>query len=77
MKQEKFMLKQTQIEFLSRYKQYGFQDRSSVVRLALQQLQEKLEWEALEKSADLYAAIYAKDTELQALTETALDRWPE
>ena len=77
MKQEKFMLEQAQIEFLSRYKQYGFQNRSSVVRLALRQLQETLEWEALEKSADLYAEIYTKDAELQALTEMALDRWPE
>ena len=76
MRQAKFSITQSQIEFLNQYKQYGFKDKSSVVRLALQQLQEKLEREELKKSADLYAEVYAEDADLRELTEAAITGWP-
>lgn len=61
-------------EFLSDYKHHGFDSKSSMVREALFRLREELE---LKQSADLYAEIYEKDTELHELTETAAEGWPE
>ncbi len=74
MHQEQFSLTAPLVEFLCNYKLYGFNNKSSMVREALLRLKEELE---LEKSADLYAEIYEKDTELQELTETAMQEWPE
>jgi hypothetical protein len=45
--------------------------------LTLQRIQEKVDWKALEKSADLYAEVYVEDSELRELTEMALAEWPE
>ncbi|NKQ36098.1 MAG: hypothetical protein HF973_10850 [Chloroflexi bacterium] len=52
-------------------------EQDQVELLTLQPTQEKLDWEALEKSADLYAEVYAEDSELRELTEMALAEWPE
>ncbi len=48
-----------------------------MVRSALQQMQEKLEQQRLQVSANLYAELYEFDTELQDLTTAALNGWPE
>ena len=37
----------------------------------------ELDLKDLRESADLYTELYEGDSELQELTETALDRWPE
>ncbi len=42
---------------------YGFKDKSSVIRNALEQLKEKLELKSLEKSSDLYVETYEQDSE--------------
>jgi Arc/MetJ-type ribon-helix-helix transcriptional regulator len=73
----KVTLEQTQIDFLAQFKDLGFKDKSSVVRLALNRLQQEMERQELERSADLYAEVYGEDRELQALTDLARADWPE
>jgi Arc/MetJ-type ribon-helix-helix transcriptional regulator len=73
----KVALEQTQIDFLAQFKDLGFKDKSSVVRLALNRLQQEMERQELERSADLYAEVYAEDGELQELTAIAGADWPE
>ncbi|RMD93739.1 MAG: hypothetical protein D6813_03560 [Calditrichaeota bacterium] len=75
--QAKFSLEETHIEFLKQYKKYGFKDKSSVIRTALEKLKKELEQERLKESAELYAKIYEKDQELQELTQSAISEWPE
>ncbi len=77
MQQAKFSLTQSLVEFLGNYKQYGFKDKSTMVRAALLQLQKEVERRSLEQSAELYAEIYDEELELQELTESALVEWPE
>jgi 4-hydroxyphenylpyruvate dioxygenase-like putative hemolysin len=77
MKQAKFSVQETQTEFLSRYKAYGFKDKSAMLRYAIDHLQKKLEREQLKESADLYSEIYAEDDSLSVLTDTAVEGWPE
>lgn len=73
----KVTLEQAQIDFLAQFKDLGFKDKSSVVRLALNRLQDELERQDLERSADLYAEVYSEDGELQQLTAIAGADWPE
>ena len=77
MQQAKFSLPSPLIHFVGEYEQYGFKNKSSVVRVALTRLKEEMERRALEQSANLYAEIYEEDAELQTLTESALTGWPE
>jgi len=77
MLQAKFSVKESQAQFLSRYKDYGFKDKSTMLRVAIDQLKKNLEFEQLKQSADLYAEVYSEDNDLKELTETALDGWPE
>jgi hypothetical protein len=77
MQQAKFSCKENQIEFLNNYKDYGFKDKSALVRESLNLLREKLESQKLRESADLYAEIYMEDSELKALTDSAAQGWPE
>jgi Arc/MetJ-type ribon-helix-helix transcriptional regulator len=73
----KVTLEQTQIDFLAQFEDLGFKDKSSVVRLALNRLQQEMERQELERSADLYAEVYDEDGELQELTAIAGADWPE
>jgi len=77
MQQAKFSCKENQIEFLNNYKDYGFKDKSAMVRESLNLLREKLESQKLRESADLYAETYMEDSELKALTDSAAQGWPE
>ncbi len=72
----KVTLEQSQIDFLAQFKDLGFKDKSSLVRSALNQLQQQLSKQELEKSADLYAEIYEEDEDLQQLTALAGADWP-
>jgi hypothetical protein len=76
MLQAKFSIKETQARFLSNYKAYGFKDKSSMLRTAIEHFKKKMELERLKQSADLYSEIYSDD-DLKELTETALTGWPE
>ena len=75
--QAKFTIGETQSRFLNQHKKYGFKDKSSVIRAALDRLQKDLEREKLKISADLYAEVYNEDKELKKLTESAISEWPE
>ncbi len=77
MQQAKFSLSSPLIEFVGMYQQYGFKDRSSLVRAALTRLKEEKERVLLEQSANLYASLYEEDADLQELTDVALEGWPE
>ncbi len=77
MQQAKFSIGQEQVKFLNNYTLYGFKDKSTMVRTALEHLRQKLEQERLKQSADLYAEVYAEDSELKELTDTAIEGWPE
>ncbi len=77
MQQAKFSCQEKQLEFLSNYKEYGFKDKSALVRESLDLLREKLEAQKLRESADLYAEVYRDDSELKILTDSAAQGWPE
>ena len=77
MLQTKFSAEERQLQFLSDYKKYGFKDKSSMIRTAIDQLEKQFELERLIESADLYSEAYTEDKELKELAETALVGWPE
>ena len=77
MQQAKFSVEEEQVKFLNNFKIYGFKDKSSLVRTAIEYFKNKLELESLKESAELYAEIYSKEDSLKELTETALNGWPE
>jgi hypothetical protein len=77
MGQAKFSFRESQENFISCYKLYGYKDKSAMVRAALDLLQTALEKEKLKESAILYAETYAKDEDLKELTDSALAGWPE
>ncbi len=75
--QAKFTIDEAQATFLCDFQQFGFKDKSALVRAALDRFQTELARQRLIESAELYAELYAEDTELQELTESALTGWPE
>jgi len=75
--QAKFSLNEKHVEFLNQYKKYGFKDKSSVIRTAINKLEKELQILKLKQSADLYSEIYAVDDELRDITEDAIDEWPK
>ena len=77
MQQAKVGLTPPLVDFLGNYASYGFKDKSSMVRVALQRLREELELQSLKQSANLYAEVYESDQELEDLTEMAIQEWPE
>ena len=77
MHQAKFSVAESQIEFIKQYSRFGFKDRSSLVRAALDELRKKLEYQDLKASADLYTEIYEEDNELREITNAAISDWPE
>jgi len=77
MQQAKFSVKEAQAHFLNNFKAYGFKDKSSLIRTAIDHFKNKLELENLKKSAELYSEIYSENDNLKELTETALSGWPE
>jgi Arc/MetJ-type ribon-helix-helix transcriptional regulator len=75
--QAKFNLEESHVRFLEQCATYGFKDQSETVRRALDKLRQELEEEHdLRESATLYAETYEEDTELKALTESAMADWP-
>ena len=77
MQQAKFSLTPSLTEFVGHYEQYGFKDKSTMVRAALLRFKEEMERQRLQESADLYAELYETDEELQELTDSAIVEWPE
>ncbi|MCP5052949.1 MAG: hypothetical protein GY940_37620 [bacterium] len=77
MLQAKFSVEEQQASFLKSYKAYGFKDKSSMLRAAIELFKKEMERQSLRKSADLYSEIYSEDNDLKELTETAVTGWPE
>ncbi len=64
------------MNFLNMYREFGFKDKSSLVRSAIEEFIRSVEKQKLEKSAKLYAEIYKEDSELRDLTNSAIENWP-
>ncbi len=75
--QAKFTVEEAQAQFSGNFKEYGFKDKSSMLRAALEYFRNAMELKKLKKSADLYAEVYSEDENLQELTEAALPGWPK
>lgn len=75
--QAKFSVEESQAHFLRDHKKYGFKDRSSMLRAAIDHYKREIELEQLKLSAVAYSAMYLKNNDLQDLTETALNGWPK
>lgn len=74
---EEISLEDSHLQFLNQCKSYGFQDKSALVRAALEQFRETFNQQGLQESAALYAEVYEEDEETQELTGAALSEWPE
>lgn len=77
MLQAKFSVEEAQAGFLNNYKLYGFKDKSSMLRAAIDHFKKEFELERLKESADLYSEIYSEDEDLRELIEIATTGWPE
>lgn len=77
MQQAKFSVKEDQISFLNEFLSFGFKDKSSMVRVALELLRKKLELHQLKKSAALYSELYESDEDAHEWTNTAMSDWPK
>lgn len=72
-------VEELQAKFLQQYRLYGFSNQDALVRAAIERLRQELESEQLDldESAQLYAEVYETCGETQALTQAALNDWPE
>ncbi len=77
MLQAKFSVEEDQVQFLKNYKEYGFKDKSSMLRAAINNFKKEIEIERLKKSAELYSEIYSEDEDLKELTNSATTGWTE
>jgi Arc/MetJ-type ribon-helix-helix transcriptional regulator len=74
--QAKVSLSESQAKFVDSYQELGFKDKSSLVREAIDKMQEDILQKSLEESAQLYKTLYEEDGELQELTESGMEDWP-
>jgi metal-responsive CopG/Arc/MetJ family transcriptional regulator len=77
MQQAKISFDKNHVEFLDKYLELGYKDKSSLVRSAIEQFIKSAEKQRLAKSAKLYAEIYKEDLELKDLTNSAIGDWPK
>ncbi|MBD3378494.1 hypothetical protein GF406_25930 [candidate division KSB1 bacterium] len=77
MTQAKFSVTESHIRFLDDHSRFGFKDKSTMVRTALDELEKKLKTKELIESAELYNQLYTEDSDLAELTESALIDWPK
>lgn len=77
MPQAKISFNEDHIIFLNKYRELGFKDKSSLVRMAIEIFIKSMEKQKLAKSAKLYAEIYKEDLELKDLTSYAIEDWPK
>lgn len=76
MVQAEFSIKESQVQFLENWKEYGFKDKSELVRTALDRLSEQLTRQRLRESAAIYAEVYEEDEETREWTDAAQTGWP-
>jgi hypothetical protein len=75
--QAKFSLRESHLLLLEECKQYGFKDKSALVRAALDHLSAELKRQRLRNSAALLAELYNEDEETREWTNATLSEWPE
>ncbi len=75
--QTKISFDEEHISFLNTYEKLGFKDKSSLVRTAIDEYIKSVRRDELARSAKMYAKLYQEDSEMQELTESALEEWPE
>jgi hypothetical protein len=73
----KFTLTEQQLDFISRHEELGYPDKSSLVRDAIDRIRREVRQRRLSESAAAYAELYDSDDELRALTEQAVEDWPQ
>ena len=76
MQQAKISFEEEQIKFINCHEEFGFKDKSSLVRSAVDELKKSIEREKLNESARLYAENYKEDSELKDWTNSAIEDWP-
>lgn len=77
MHQAKISFNKNHINFLNKYQELGFKDKSSLVRSAIDEFIKLVERQKLVKSAKLYSEIYNEDEELRELSNSAVADWPK
>ena len=77
MTQTEINFEENQVEFINKYSELGFKDKSSLVRKAIDEFRKSLEEKNLINSANLYAEIYKQDEELKDLTNSSIEDWLE
>jgi len=77
MQQVKISIDDKQVDFINNYHSFGFKDKSSLIRKAIDNFKHELEMRKLKRSADLYNEVYNENSELQDLTNSAISEWPE
>lgn len=77
MQQAKISFDESHIKILNKYQEFGFKDKSSLVRSAIDDFIKSVEKQKLAESAKLYAEIYKEDSELRDLTNSAIEDWPK
>ena len=77
MLQSKISFEEKQLEFINKFREMGFKDKSSLVRVAINEFRKKIERRKLEESANLYAELYETDDELKEITDSAINSWPK
>jgi hypothetical protein len=70
-------LEDAQLDFIYNCTNYGFKDKTALIKTAIDKLRRELEQKQLQRSADLYAQLYDSDQELKELTESSISGWPE
>ncbi|WP_036479252.1 hypothetical protein [Myxosarcina sp. GI1] len=71
MPQIKVSLNDNNLDFVNKFRDYGYSSKSAIVDDAVRKLHEKLRKEILLESTELYQEIYQSNLELQELTDDA------
>jgi Arc/MetJ-type ribon-helix-helix transcriptional regulator len=69
MVQSKITLTEELSDFLSFHKEFGYKNRSEMIREALEAMKQKLDKEKLTNSANLYSELYNDDDEAKEWIE--------
>ena len=69
MVQSKITLTEELSDFLSFHKEFGYKNRSDMIREALEAMKQKLDEEKLNNSANLYSELYDDDDEAKEWIE--------
>ena len=75
--QATFSIDEAHLIVLEECQKYGFKDKSSLVRAAIDLLTSQIERQRLQESSALYAEVYEQDEESREWMEAAVLEWPK